>query len=254
MPSIHAPRTSTGPRLARWADTLAAWLAPPGLCHICRTWQRDALCAQCLRHWRLTTPRCPRCAIALPAGHAAHTCQTCEDQSPEFDRAIAALDYAGPWPNLVARLKFQQDTALARPLGRLLAEAAAPRLGGMTPLVVPVPLSPERLRERGYNQAWLLARSVAAHLDLPARHDLLTRTQHTTRLMHLSAEARQQAIAQAFAANPGFEAHALGRDIALVDDVLTTGATLNACARTLLQAGARSVSAWVVARTPLSGN
>lgn len=186
--------------------------------------------------------------------HQGGTCQTCEDQSPEFDRAIAAVDYTGPWPDLLARLKFQQDTALARPLGRLLADAVAPRLrieGAAPPLVLPIPLSDHRLRERGYNQSWLLAQAVAARLGLPARHDLLSRAHHTPRLMQLSAEERQQSVAQAFTVTASFEAAALGRDIALVDDVLTTGATLNACARVLLQAGARSVSAWVVARTPL---
>lgn len=209
------------------------------------------MCALCVQHWRPFVPRCPRCAIGLPSGFEGDVCQQCEDQCPEFDRAVAAVDYSGPWPDLMARLKFQQDASLAKPLGRLLADAVAPRLSGSAPLVLPIPLSPTRLQERGYNQAWLLARAAARQLDLPARHDLLTRRHHTPRLMQLSAEDRQAAVGQAFAVGPHFEAIAMGRDIALVDDVLTTGATLNACARTLLQAGARSVSAWVVARTPL---
>lgn len=247
---------------------------------VCRGWQRQAVCAPCLSLWRPAVPRCPRCAIALPvrtdiASHThtgiglgggmdeapappgqapgkappAQPCQACDDQSPEFDRAIAALDYTAPWSPLLMRLKFQGATALARPLGDLLARAAMPRRGRVT-LVLPVPLSCERLRERGYNQSWLLARRVAQGLRLPARHDLLTRTRHTARLMALSAEARAQAIHDVFDVAPMARDALRGRHVALVDDVMTTGATLNEATRALLEGGARGVSVWVVARTP----
>lgn len=147
------------------------------------------------------------------------------------------------------RLKFQGGTALARPFGDLLARAAAPRKGRVT-LVLPIPLSPERLRERGFNQSWLLARRVARHLGLPARHDLMRRVRHTERLMALSAEARAQAIHDVFDVTPAGRIALKGRHVALVDDVMTTGATLNEATRALLEGGARGVSAWVVARTP----
>lgn len=173
----------------------------------------------------------------------------CEDHSPEFDRAICAVHYTAPWSPLLARLKFQDGTTLARPLGKLLAQAVAPRLNGVN-LIVPIPLSRQRLIERGYNQSWLLARHVGRQLKVEARHDLLTRRMHTSRLMAMSAEARQQHIAGAFDVTPTGMRVVLGRDVAIVDDVMTTGATLNAAAATLLDAGAHSVSAWVVARTP----
>ncbi|MBI2732308.1 MAG: ComF family protein [Aquabacterium sp.] len=193
--------------------------------------------------------RCLRCAIDLDDDHPDTICQRCEDQSPEFDRAIVALDYSGPWPSLLARLKFQGATALARPLAQLLAEAVQPRRGA-TDLVLPVPLSQQRLRERGYNQAWLLAKAVSQNLGMEARTDMLARPHHTQRLMTLSAEERMLQIQEAFQVMPHAHAALAGRHIAIVDDVMTTGATLNACARTLLEAGARSVSAWAVARTP----
>lgn len=221
-------------------------------CQLCRSWQSHPICTACLTAWRHPLRRCLRCAIDLSHDHPDTVCQMCEDQSPEFDRAIVAVDYAGPWPGLLAKLKFQGATALAKPLAHLLAEAVQTRRG-RTNLVVPVPLSRQRLRERGYNQAWLLAREVGWQLGIPAQADMLARPQHTQRLMSLSAEERLLQIQSAFQVSPREQALVRGRDIALVDDVMTTGATLNACARTLLEAGARSVSAWVVARTPAPG-
>ncbi|HEX5355877.1 MAG TPA: ComF family protein [Aquabacterium sp.] len=176
-------------------------------------------------------------------------CQQCEDNTPEFDRAIAAVDYDGPWPGLLTRLKFQGGTALARPLAAMLAERIHLRRAGAD-LMLPVPLSRQRMSERGYNQSWLLARHLERQLAIPASVDILTRRQHTQRLMSLSAEERAIQIKHAFDVPASAQAAIKGRHIALVDDVMTTGATLDACAHALLEAGARSVSAWVVARTP----
>jgi ComF family protein len=201
--------------------------------------------------WCTNLRRCQRCAIELPQAHHDDTCPRCEDQSPEFDRAIAALDYAGPWPGLLARLKFQGATALASPLAALLAERVHQR-DIHTDLIVPVPLSSQRIRERGYNQSWLLARHLERQLAIPARFDVLIRSQHTQRLMSLSAEDRAKQIRDAFELGRQGQAAITGKHVAIVDDVMTTGATLDACASILLEGGARSVSAWVVARTPLA--
>ncbi len=228
----------------------AGWLnALPSQCLICRRWQRGALCEACLSHTRRRVPRCPRCAIDLRPHPAPAHCVPCDDQTPEFDRAITALDYAQPWSTLLARLKFSEGTALARPLGKLLAEAVSAR---STPVdfVLPVPLSTQRLRERGYNQSWLLAQAVSRQLKLPARHDLLKRAQHTERLMTLDAEQRRAHIHGVFEVPSQALPLIEGRHLAVVDDVMTTGATLNEVSATLLEAGARSVSVWVLARTP----
>lgn len=224
-----------------------------GQCQLCRSWQSQPICAACLTAWRHPSRRCLRCAIDLPHDHPDTVCQACEDQSPEFDRAIVAVDYSGPWPGLLTRLKFQGATALAKPLAQLLAEAVCARRGA-TSLIVPIPLSKQRLRERGYNQSWLLAKQVGRRLDIPARMDVLERSRHTQRLMSLSAEERLRQIRDAFHVSPRALATLAGQDVAMVDDVMTTGATLNACALALLEAGARSVSAWVVARTPAPTN
>lgn len=216
---------------------------------MCAAWQAQTCCAACLALWRPTRLRCLRCAIDLPDGSQTEVCARCEDHSPEFDRAVAALDYVPPWTSLMADLKFHEASDLARPLASMLNDAVA-RRPHRVDLVLPVPLSLPRLRERGYNQAWLIAREVARLRGLPARHDVLHRTRDTTRLMALSTEERQAQIRDAFEVLPGQAAAVRGRHIALVDDVMTTGATLDALSHTLREHGARSVSAWVVARTP----
>ncbi|MFT3856080.1 MAG: ComF family protein [Aquabacterium sp.] len=249
---------ATGPAGARhglpWPPHSAwqrAWSWLPTQCLLCRGWQHHSVCRRCIARWQPDVPRCPRCAIGMPEGRT-DVCQTCEDASPEFDRAITALDYTAPWSPLLARLKFHGATALARPLGDLLAAAVQPRRGRVS-LLLPVPLSGERLAERGFNQSWLLAQRVAMRLNLRAHPGVVGRVRHTQRLMAMTAEERQQAIGDAFAIQAD-AAHLLrGRHVAVIDDVLTTGATLNAVSRVLLDAGARSVSAWVVARTPAPG-
>lgn len=185
-----------------------------------------------------------------------------------FDHALACLDYEAPWSGLVTALKFKGDPALARVLADLLAgrvrqrwarppvqgtsapRRAAWRLGAPT-LVVPVPLSASRLRERGYNQAWLLARHAADRTGLPAWPDVLRRRKDTPRLMTLDADQRALHIRDAFELDPRHRHRVRGRHVAVVDDVLTTGATAHEIARLLWQEGAREVSVWVAARTPL---
>lgn len=228
------------------------------------------LCGACVELAALGAPRCPRCGLThaappdgSPAGTAA--CARCEDWPPRFDHALAALDYVAPWSGLIASLKFRQDPSLAGFLGSMLAQQVARRWASATSgpratrpmlrrgaptVVLPVPLSPGRLQERGYNQAWLLARAAARPWRLPLLADGLIRRRETARLMSLDADERSEQIRGAFSVNPRRHTQIAGRHVAVVDDVLTTGATLNEIASTLWLAGAREVSVWVVARTP----
>ncbi len=242
---------------------------------LCQDWGPHTLCRPCRTAWRPPVERCPRCALPWSAGGGCTAaldtsidtqgspanCPDCEAHSPEFDRAIAAVHYTAPWSTLVSRLKFQRAAALGEPLGRLLAEAVrlqAPNQGslggaaGRPDVVLPMPVSAQRRQERGYNQSWLLARACARHLQLPCRDDVLHRVQHTTRLMDLSAEERALALTHAFRVSRRQQHWAEGAHVALVDDVLTTGATADAACRALRDAGARSISLWVLARTPLA--
>lgn len=237
------------------SPSLLTWLGRwrwPTQCLVCHLWQQEAICTDCRKAFARPVLRCPRCALPLPHSHPRQqACGVCEDYPPEFDRALTALDYTAPWTPLIAQLKFQQSPALAQPLGKLLADAVRShgRVSRRT-VVLAAPLSAARLHERGYNQAALLARQLAAELDLACLPDALIKRTHTARMMSLSSDERLVQIRGAFKVSPGFEARLAGQDVALVDDVMTTGATLNELTRTLRDAGVRSVSAWVLARTP----
>jgi ComF family protein len=224
----------------------------PGPCLLCRRWQAQALCGDCLRRWRSPVPRCPRCASPWRATLPHLRCPHCDDPAPEFDRAIAALDYVPPWRHLITRFKFGQWPALGRPLASLLVHAVQQRQHKVD-LVLPVPVSAHRLRERGYNQAWVLAKHTAHALRVAAHGDLLQRVTQHTRLMDLDATERRQAIRGAFVLTPEGMKAVEGRHVAVVDDVLTTGVTLDEVSLVLRDAGALGVSAWVLARTPPPG-
>ncbi|MBK6852811.1 MAG: ComF family protein [Burkholderiales bacterium] len=166
--------------------------------------------------------------------------------------AVAAFDYVYPWAGLLGRFKFQGGVDLAGPLARALAGAIerAPGLPAVD-LVLPVPLAAERLRERGYNQAWELARHVARRRGLRADATLIERVRNTAHQLALPRAERAANVHAAFVLGPRGQARVAGRRVVLVDDVMTTGATLAEAARVLLRGGAAEVQCWVVARTPL---
>jgi ComF family protein len=164
---------------------------------------------------------------------------------------VVACDYAHPWDRLVVELKFGSRPELAAPLAGLLVEALRQDPHRHTvDLVLPVPLAPARLAERGYNQAWEIARRVAASLRLRADPHLLLRPRATGHQVGLPRHEREQNLRGAFMAEPARRAELRGRHVALVDDVVTTGATARHAAAELLRAGAAAVQVWAVARTP----
>jgi ComF family protein len=190
--------------------------------------------------------RCQRCALRVPAGVAV--CGACLQNPPSFDACIAAVDYAYPWAGIVGQYKFQADPAWAPTLARLLHSTPwAEPLMDAADWVLPIPLSAHRLRNRGFNQALLLARILA-----PAKTDatLLLRLHDTQAQSNLGRAQRLRNLQGALAVDPLRAAALQGRSVLLVDDVMTTGATLQAAALALRQAGASTVSALVFARTP----
>lgn len=224
----------------------------PGLCMVCRQAQSRAICRHCLSAFAPPRLRCGRCALPLDARRP--DCLACEDAPPEFERAVAAVDYNSPWRELIARFKFNGDVSLARPLSELMA---TPLLKlphrGRPQWIIPTPLSQVRLRERGYNQAWQLTRQLSRQMGIPALPHALHRLRDTPRMMTLEAEQRRQQIKGAFQVNTRLRRDLAGRHVAVVDDVLTTGATLDEITRTLQATGVRQVSVWVLARTPAPG-
>jgi ComF family protein len=171
------------------------------------------------------------------------TCGACAVAPPAFDWARAAGLYAGPLRDAVQRFKFGRRPALARPLAALVLEQCAAAVPPRA-VLVPIPLARERERERGFNQAALVAERVARGLGAPVRERWLARTRATAPQTELDAAERRANVRGAFVASTA----AAGADVVLVDDVLTTGATAGECARALRAAGAASVGLLTVAR------
>lgn len=212
-----------------------------GRCYLCRgaTDGGQLLCAPCLGDLpRLNGPRCPRCALPSPAGAM---CGACLTRPPRYDATAAALEYRFPADVLVQGLKYRAELALAPVLAALLG-AVLPS-DEQVDIALPVPLSTKRLRERGYNQAMEIARR------LPGRHRLAPalceRVRETPAQSALPWAERMRNLRGAFRCERALD----GLTVAVVDDVMTTGATLDAVADALKRAGAARVLNWVVART-----
>jgi ComF family protein len=226
----------------RWLHLLAPDRWPlPGGCWICRDWGRARLCDACLQRFALTQARCPRCALPLPQ---APVCAACLRDPLPLQAVHAAVDYQPPWDGLLQALKYEQALGLAQPLAALVARDAPSPPPGC--LLLPVPLHPRRLRERGYNQSQLLAQALAGRLALPVDARLIERIVDTPAQASLSRKERLANLRHAFA----LRGPAPTRPCLLIDDVMTTGATLATLATLLLAAGVPRVDAWVVARTP----
>lgn len=216
------------------------------------------VCALCGRVGVLLCPACAarllpvagaicRCCGRTMAGEAERShplCRACRDAPPPLAQMRAPLRYAEPASSLIHRLKYEGYFALGRPLARLLV-AGWPEWRPSPDLIVPIPLHPRRRFRRGYNQSELLARPLAEAVGVAYSATALRRTRHTPPQVGLGPEARAANVQGAFDAAP---AQVAGRSVLLVDDVLTTGATMSAAAGALLAAGAASVSAYCLAR------
>jgi ComF family protein len=185
----------------------------------------------------------------LRLGLPTPACGACLRETPPFEHTVCAADYAFPWDRLIAEFKFEGRVELAHPLAARLLAAVRVASGPLPALVLPVPLAPRRLAERGYNQAWELARRVAAPLGLVADSEVLLRPLDTAHQAELGRAERQRNLRTAFMIEPRHREQVQGRRVALVDDVMTTGATAREAALALLRAGAAAVDVWALART-----
>lgn len=216
--------------------------ALPQTCALCRADSGDALlCAACRAGLPRIVAACPRCA--LPSA-AALVCGACLAKPPPYAAAFAAWAYAFPADRLLQAFKYRGELALAEPLAHALCRALAAREAAFPDRIVPIPLSAQRQRLRGFNHAREIARRVGREFGLPLA-DGLHRTRDTPPQAALRFADRAANVRGAFDADGDFT----GLSVAIVDDVMTTGATLAAAAQALLAAGALRVEAWAVART-----
>ncbi|MFY7864963.1 ComF family protein [Roseateles sp.] len=225
----------------------------PGQCAVCRAWSHSRVCRDCLQRYGRPVPRCWTCAAHLPVGlggRESAQCGACLRHAPPLDRTIAALDYSFPWDRLLQLYKFHQAVDLRETLLERLSQALDCSAPDAPDWLLPVPLSPARLKERGYNQSHELARTLARRRQIPCDGNLLLRVRSTAQQAHTPLKDRAANVKQAFAVEPLRKAELRGRHVALLDDVMTSGATLFELARVLRQAGAAHVQAWVIARTP----
>lgn len=211
-------------------------------CALCAAPSEGAVvCAACDASLPRPGEQCARCAVELPQGAI---CGQCLRRAPSFDAALAAFEYRFPVDRVIRRFKYAGDLAL----GRWLALALAQRVAAEAPpdLVVAPPLAPPRLRERGFNQALEIAKVVARRVNVRCALDGLKRSRETAPQPGLGRRERLANLRRAFRCE--LELH--GEHVAVVDDVMTTGATAEALARALKAAGAARVTIWAVARTP----
>lgn len=218
----------------------------PARCALCGAWPARPVCDACVTQLAPPRPRCRRCAQPVPAG--VTQCGACLRAPPPLDACVAAVDYDWPWSDVVTQFKFGARTGWAHEMAALMRAApwAEPLLEQST-LLLPMPLSRARLRERGFNQAWLLARALDRRR---ADAGLLLRVRDTTAQSALPRAERERNVRAAFAVEPLRVSEVESQQVLLVDDVMTSGASLYEAARTLRAAGAAGVSALVFARTP----
>jgi len=196
----------------------------------------------------LSPPRCASCSAALARGRGIF-CAACSASVERYEATgdvVAFGQYGGALARAIQRFKFENSPYLSGPLGALLRDACR-RSRLRAEIVVPVPLHPRRLVQRGYNQSALLARHVADELAVPLATDALCRVVDTLPQVQLPRESRRANVEGAF--RIGRTGRVEGKTIALVDDVSTTGATIRACRHALLEVGATRVTSVVVART-----
>ena len=229
-----------------WPAIIQDRLYPP-TCLLCGDpgdSQRD-LCAACAESLPYNHHACPRCGTPFPNRNASidHACGQCQKQPPAFDNTQALLIYENPAAHLIRALKFNAHYPCARLLGMLMADRLS-NFSGKPEQIIPVPLHPQRYHQRGFNQAIEIARPIARSLNIPLNLTCCKRVRNTTPQARLSAKERKQNLKNAFTVTQAPQAN----HIALLDDVVTTGSTVDELARALRRSGVERIDVWTCAR------
>nr|WP_119631676.1 ComF family protein [Methylocaldum marinum] len=227
----------------KWSNIIQNWLFPP-TCLLCGDPGADGLdlCPDCISSLPYNTIACPRCAMPLEST-VSRICGACQKTPPIFQSAFALFRYEEPIRHLIHSLKFGARYPCGRLLGSLMAEKLA-AIQEKPDAIVPVPLHPGRYRKRGFNQAVEIARTVSRRLDISLDLDSCRRIRATPAQAELPARQRRTNLRNAFSIDAAIE----HRHVAVLDDVITTGATVKEMAAALHRAGVARVDVWACAR------
>ena len=239
--------------LSKWLRDLLNSLFPR-VCALCDApgHKHLDLCDRCIADLPWLKNCCAVCAVPLPTiqlpPNKPTLCGQCLTNEPYFSRCISAFEYRFPVDKLIVEFKFSQQLIIGKALAYLTAEIILQQTAeaDLPDLLVPVPIHPKRLRQRGFNQALEIADVISQRLKIPVDYQSCSRIINTTSQKSLSAKGRRSNLKGAFFVNRSFT----DQSIAIVDDVMTTGATAEALARCMVSAGARNVQVWTLARTP----
>jgi len=208
------------------------------------------LCQACQTNLPANTHCCNACALPLPLTTEPQgsvlRCGKCVSNAGPISNSVIPYLYRPPVDFMIRRLKYANETKYGRLIGELLCQSIAMRSVTLPDLLIPVPLHNLRYRQRGFNQAQVIALHLSKRLQIPLQDTAVTRVIANDHQAALGAKARERNMRQAFAVTSAIQ----GKSIAIVDDVYTTGATCSTLARSLLAAGAKRVDAWAFARTP----
>ncbi len=229
----------------KWLNIIRSQLAFRTACDLCGTTASPSvgLCPACLDDLPVIPHPCPCCGLSLSQPNPG-PCGACQHQPPAFDAAFIPFAYAPPLNDYITGLKFHSRLAAARLLGELLIQALPADVPDRPDCLLPVPLHARRLRRRGFNQALEIARPVAKHLQLPLDIHGVRRCRDTRPQSDLDRAGRQRNLRDAFELRQPLS----WRHVAIVDDVVTTGNTVNALARLLRQHGVERIQIWAIAR------
>ena len=223
------------------------WMTPP-CCLLCHDQpdSRSDLCRDCWQRLPfILDPQCLSCARALTR---PGICGQCQQRPAGYDSAIAPLAYEDPVNEMLCALKYHQHLSFARPLAGVMVDAVITQRQKRPDILCAVPMTSRALRKRGLNQSIFIARFISRGLGIPLCAALLKKIRHTDQQSALSAKNRQNNLVGAFACRQRLD----GRHVALIDDILTTGATANEISKILKAAGAVQVDLWACARTARS--
>ena len=207
------------------------------------------ICSDCRQQFSpVGPPLCTHCGRPFAAGDS-HPCSRCLEREPIYDLARAGGLYRNTMVTAIHRLKYQERVHLAKDLAVwTLNQWERPGFLPKMDMIIPVPLHPHRLKERGFNQSQLLGRVLAKKLHVPCDPFVLIRTKDTDPQVGLSEKERKENVRGAFAVNPGRHSRIEGKTLLVLDDVMTTGATVEECARTLKNSGAEKICVLTIAR------